>query len=72
MLILKNIILLITLGCRPHITSFCDLWVKCVTSQLITHKTETVVWAAPDVLNQIIAFPNRLFNPLIITVNELE
>ena len=38
------------LGCRPHITSFCDLWVKCITSQHVTHKAGTAVWAAPGLL----------------------
>ena len=64
MLILKHTIFLITLGCRPHITSFCDLWVKCITSQHVTHKAETAVWAAPDVLNRFGAFPDRLLSPL--------
>ena len=65
MLIFKHNIYLITLGCRPHITSFCDLWVKCVTSKHVTHKAEIAIWAAPDVLNQIGAFSDRRFNPKI-------
>jgi len=60
MLIFKHSMYLITLGCRPHITSFCDLWVKCITSQHVTYKARTAVWAATDVLNRVGAFPDSL------------
>ena len=62
MLIFKHTILLITLGCRPHITSFCDLWVIIAKSSNFTHKAETAVWAAPSVLNQIDTFLDTLFS----------
>jgi len=53
MLIFKHTILLIALGCRPHITSFCDLWVKRANSQHFTHKARRAVWAAPDSPSQV-------------------
>jgi len=52
--------MMIILGCRPHITSFCDLWVIKVKSCNFTHKAETAVWAAPEGLDE----ENQLINCL--------